>query len=62
MNQQPLDDVVMTPQVGSSHISGFENMHEASFDSFSPTSITIRADSEGYVIPRASPKYGRFWL
>jgi hypothetical protein len=35
MNEQPLDDVVMTPQVGSSHSPGFIHMREASIDSFS---------------------------
>jgi hypothetical protein len=33
MNEQPFDDVVMPPQVGSSHGSGFVHMGEASFDS-----------------------------
>jgi hypothetical protein len=33
MNEQPFDDVVMPPQVGSSHGSGFVHVGEASFDS-----------------------------
>jgi hypothetical protein len=33
MNEQPFDDVVVPPQVGSSYGSGFVHVGEASFDS-----------------------------
>jgi hypothetical protein len=33
MNEQPLDDVVMSARVGSSHGSGFVHLGEALFDS-----------------------------
>jgi hypothetical protein len=33
MNEQPFDDVVVPPQVGSSHGSGFIHVGDASFDS-----------------------------
>ena len=35
MNEQPLDDVVVTPQVSSSHAAGFIHMSKTSFHSFS---------------------------
>src|ERR1700689_209029 len=35
MNEQPLDDVVVTSQVSSSHASGFVHVREAPFDPFS---------------------------
>ena len=33
MNEQPFDDIVLPPQMGSSHGSGFVHVGEASFDS-----------------------------
>ena len=33
MNEQPFDDVVVPPQVGSSHDFGFVHVGDASFDS-----------------------------
>ena len=35
MDQQPFDDVVVAPQVGSSHAPGFVHMSETAFDMFS---------------------------
>ena len=34
MNEQPLDYVVVTPQVGPPHVPGFVHVGKASFDAF----------------------------